>query len=343
MRLLYCCAYFLLSSYITVATEYAYPVASLDDTTILYIHQTSPQTIQLFTWNIITHRTEQVLWSLFNPAGIQLLPDNKGFSFIDNGRLRIKNFQKRSPKSIDFDIPIFNINELHWLNEHTAYCSAQQNNFFSIFQVYDDGRVDCLVSGNKNKDYMYPQKINDQLFYIQRKKINTNGDYTYSIWQKSYNEMKSTEILNFGDKSIIFLLIISETEGFVIEHKNDTDKAASFIYHHLIKEGGDWQRDDLFSFAIPMDLFLHKDHKLFESILPLLPRIIDNKIYFVDCSYNNNHILELYYYDLIIHQKNKISLGKNGHIFVPIQCGEKLYSGGTSETTTGNISPFFVF
>ena len=118
-----------------ISSEYIYPVASLDEDNILYIHQTSPRSIQLFEWNTITNHTEQILWSLFNPVGIQLLPDNSGFSFIDNGRLRIKAFQKRSPKTIDFDEPIFNINALHWIDEHTCYCSAYYNNLFSLFEL----------------------------------------------------------------------------------------------------------------------------------------------------------------------------------------------------------------
>src|SRR5436190_3218349 len=126
-----CIFYFFFLLYIyypLMAVEYIYPIASYNDEIILYIKQTSSQHIQLFQWNIVTNHIEQLLSSLFNPAGVQLLTHEKGFSFFDNGRLRLKLFEKRSPKAIDFDEPIFNVNGLHWIDDHTFYCSAQYDN-----------------------------------------------------------------------------------------------------------------------------------------------------------------------------------------------------------------------
>lgn len=334
---------FFLFFYIHAITpaEYTYPVASLDNgSTVLYIHQLSPDNIQLFEWNTVTNYTENILWSLFNPAALQLLPNNVGFSFIDGGRLRIKSFQKRSPKTIDFDEPIFNLNTIQWIDEHTCYCSAQQSDCFSIFQLHDNGILQCLVS-EKNKDCMYPQKIENQLFYIERCKINNQ----YRIMQTNYlknNEDKKQGVhaqlvANFKDKPIVFLHMHSKTEGFVLEHLKNIDsegKTALFFYHHLVKKGDAWQNNLIISFTIPTDLFLQtSNQRLFESILPLLPRLIDNKIYFTDCSQNDNNTLEPYYYDLLTAQKHKIFVSSDqDHFFVPVLCGTKLYCGGTKRT-----------
>lgn len=330
----------LLYTFPITSIEYSYPVASLDDTTVLCIHQTSLQNTQLFSYNIVTNHTEQILWSLFTPAGIQLLPHNKGFSFIDNGRLRIKVFSKRSPKTIDFDEPIFNIHGLYWIDEHSGYCSAYYNNHFSIFELHDDGKLVRLIH-NDDRDCMYPQKINDWLFYIERKQKDHNNNY--AIMQTLYKlDTTSKLVLNFGHNSVIFLQMVCETEGFVIEYQKDIDDEstkATFQYHRIWEENNSWHSQSLFSFEIPINLFLYdNDQRLFESILPLLPRIIDYKIYFVDCSDKN---LEPHYYDMITKERCKIDLDKQqGHIFVPIQCGSKLCFGGTK---IDNSTPFLVF
>lgn len=338
MRLLYCI--FFLYTPILSATEYAYPVASLDNgKTILYIHQISPTNIELLSLNTQNQLAEQILWSIFNPAGLQMLPDNSGFSFIDNGRLHIKQFQKRSAKSIDFDEPLFGINSLHWIDNHNCYCSAQYNDNFALFELHDDGTLQCLRA-TEGKDYMYPQKIDNQLFYIERCKAKNNThDTRYRIASCLYlqNEVLSAQtdiIADFNNKPIIFLTMISNTQGFVVEHAAHIDNenpTTSFVYHHLIKKGDIWSKKALFSFLIPINLLLDNETKLYESILPLLPRIEGEKIYFVDCSKNTNHILKPYFYDLVNSTVQEISIDREKkHAFVPMLCGTTLYSGGSA-------------
>jgi len=328
MRLLYCIFFF----YATIlpATEYIYPVASLNNgATILCIHQHSPTNIELLEWNPETNHTEQMLWSVYNPAWLQMLPDNTGFSFIDNGRLRIKLFQKRSPKSIDFDEPLFDINGLQWIDEHTCYCSAYYNDNFALFELHDDGTLQCL-HWKKGSDYLYPQKIDNQLFYIER--CTTENSTNYHIMQCIYHYNDSELIADFGNTPIVFLTMISNTQGFVLEHAQNIDSSnltTLFTYHEIKNQGGTWNKNVLFSFSIPTDLLREGSDRLYESLLPLLPRIVDNKIYFVSCS-NDNSFLEPYFYSLSSKTIHKINLPtKNGHYFVPMQCGNKLYCGGT--------------
>lgn len=322
--------------YPLLGVEYIYPVASYNDKIILYVEQTSSQNIQLFQWDISTHHTQPLLWSLFNPAEIKLLPNNKGFSFFDNGRLRLKLFQKRSPKAIDFDEPLFNFNGLDWIDENTGYCSAQYNNNFSIFQIHDNGRVDYLISCDTH-DYMYPQKVNNQLFYISRENKIKESEVHYKIMQSKYgNNMPSEEIINFYDQTIIFLNMLSESEGFVLQYNENRDNNPDifhFFYYHLMKQSDHtWKNECLFAFSLPTYVCGEKnDKRLFESILPLLPRIIDYKIYFSDYLPEID-MLDLYYYDLVTNQKNKICLHKKpGHIFAPIKCGDTIYCGGAKD------------
>ncbi len=329
MRLLYCFLFFY--TQIRPATEYCYPVASLGNgSTVLYIHQHSPTNIELLEWNTQTNQTEQMLWSVFNPAGLQLLPNNAGFSFIDNGRLRIKSFEKRSPKAIDFDEPLFGINGLQWINEQTCYCSAYYNDNFALFELHVDGTLEILA-WHKGSDYLYPQKIDDQLFYIER--CTTNNGASYHIMQCTYHHSDATSVTNFGNTPIIFLTMLSATQGFVLEHAQKIDSESSttpFSYHQIIKKGDVWCKNLLFSFSVPTNLLLEGEQRLYESILPLLPRVNKNKIYFVDCAKNIDFTLEPYSYDYLTKITKKIVVPtKKGHYFVPMLCGNRFYCGGT--------------
>jgi hypothetical protein len=342
MRLLYSIFFFYV--YTLPTAEYIYPVASLSDEKILYIHQHSSTNIELFSFNTQTHQTEPMLWSVFNPAGLQMLPDNAGFSFIDNGRLRIKSFNKRSAKAIDFDEPLFGINGLHWIDNHTCYCSAQYNNNFALFELHDDGTLQCLRSA-EGKDYMYPQKIGNQLFYIERNATkNGLNFFHYTIASCSYqksnsNDLETNIIADFSTTPIIFLTMLSETEGFAIEHEQQIDSenpTMLFTYHQIIKEDDIWAKKALFSFSIPTNLLVPSarpelvEGYLYESILPLLPCVINQKVYFVDCAHNMDYILEPYFYSLQDKIVQKINLNqRDGHVFVPVSCKNTLYYGGT--------------
>ena len=137
----------------------------------------------------------------------------------------------------------------------------------------------------------------------------------------------------------MFLNMISAEEGFVLVYKKNleyADATASFFYYHLIKKGKDWCYYQIFSFEIPRSLLLDGDQRLFESILPLLPRIIDHSIYYVDCSNNCHNYLEPYCYDLLSGTSKKLIVphknqNQEDHLFVPMKCGNALYYGGSNQ------------
>jgi hypothetical protein len=84
----------------------------------------------------------------------------------------------------------------------------------------------------------------------------------------------------------------------------------------------------LFDFTIPYSLLSpHDDACLYESLLPLIPTVQGNRIYFVDAAGNSAHVLESFYYDLrteIIIKNNVIQTDS----FVPLVCSNKLVFGG---------------
>jgi len=349
----------LISSSIQLA-EYVYPVAALDQDNLILIQQKATNNILLWFWNKETKQVEQGLWSRFNPAGFRLLPDKSGFSFIDNGLLKVKFFHKRSPKTIALDEPLYDINLIQWIDNDHCYVSAKKNGHFGIFQLSMKGDVDCIVA-NSFADCLYPQKIDDTLFYIERISNNyrvmsiscpelvcCNSDdsaiihdfdvQVQKIMDKHTRKEKKKSVRNkqlifdFKRQPIDFLYMISSTQGFVLEYDayvDTKDDTILFSYLHLAKKNNTWHYEQLFSFAIPANLLLSDSPtRLYESILPLLPRHIDNAIYFADTRHQQN--LNIFRYDLRlgITKQETFTKSKNQHRFAPWIIDDKLFFGG---------------
>ncbi len=315
------------------AHEYIYPVAVSQRGSFYLIYQKTPNHIELWEWTLQTNYADQLLMSRFTPAGFQLLPDEDGFSFIDNGILKIKKWLKRSPRTIEFDAPIYQVEVVHWLDNTTCYTSGKYKNNFGIFQIDYEGEVTPIYL-HETADCMYPQKVYDELFYIER-----DHDWNYRIMQAIYEpalgknfeerhsfkenqQQDAVEIIDFKKQPIVFLSMVSESEGFVVGHPptvNRTEQAIYFEYYHLKKEN-DWHVEKLFSFNIPADLlFVGSPARLYESILPLLPRHYATKIMFTTA---DNTELSLSVYDLISKSITKLSNTKG--LFPPVN----LMSGG---------------
>jgi hypothetical protein len=339
------------------SVEYIYPIASFDDgKTLLLMDQISPLQRALILWDVETKQSTQALWSLFNPAHVQLLPDKSGFSFLDNGRLRIQKFQKRSPKAIDFDKPLYNIGMINWIDMNFCYCSAQSGDNFALFQLCTDGTL-CCIASHPHKDYLYPQKSSSHLFYIERERGDMHKkDAHYAIMHMPYpvidhdygddKDYETTDyalsavlVMDFHDIPIVFLNMRSETEGFVLAHdKNIVDKdTLLFCYYCFAKIDDEWRAQKLFSFKIPLSLLTSDEDRLYESLLPLLPKVVDSTIYFVDCSHNKHSYLELYSYAVSTKTIKKIATQSKHHSFVPVQCGTYFFIGGKNVKKRGII------
>ena len=340
--------------------EYVYPVAALNQDNLLLIEQKAADNITLWFLDRKTKQLKPGLWSRFNPAGLRLLPDKSGFSFIDNGLVKVKFFHKRSPKTIALDEPLYDISMVQWIDNHRCYVSAKKNNRFGIFQLTIKGDVGCIVE-NSLADCLYPQKIDNLLFYIERSNNNyrmmsvsypegllCNSDnfsdisdfdtQVEEIIDKQTRKEKKRGVTNkqlifdFKRQPIAFLHMISSSEGFVLEYDayvDIKDDIILFSYLHLTKTDNSWYYDQLFSFAIPSVLLLaDSPTRLYESILPLLPRHINNTIYFADARHQKN--LNIFRYDLGLGTTKQKTFTKsnNRHRFAPFVVNDKLFVGG---------------
>ncbi len=334
-KLLY--LFLLLSNNIFYCNIYIYPVACFDNgQNILFVQQEQTNNIKLMLRNRKLNSWDNCLWSIHNPTRVQLLPDETGFSFIDNGRVRIKYFDKRSAKTIDFDTYFYDLSQVHWAHSRECYFSAKAHSgLYSIFNSSTDGKTGCLVS-HKTSDCMYPQKVGTDLFFIQKDK-----DKTYHVIQTSYSTDKNRKyrrVVTFNNESIAFLHMRSQTEGFVVSYdgKNINTDVITFTYHRLYKTYGFWRDQALFSFNVPSYLLFSRENQLCDSLLPLLPRIVNKKrIYFVDAHKTGETcFLKLFSYDLHTNSiKELVKINESAHknykhLFVPIVLEKVIFLGG---------------
>src|ERR1700722_17690204 len=146
-----------------IAQEFLYPVGVYDkqgESLVYLLYQKTIGHIELWLWNPTTKKIHKALLSSFTPAGLRMLPGGSGFSFIDNGRIKIKQFAKRSPRSLDLYEPIYDIGIIEWINPFQCYFSAKENNRTKIYQANTRGEI-VQVVGSATYDCLYPQKVND--------------------------------------------------------------------------------------------------------------------------------------------------------------------------------------
>lgn len=283
--------------------EFLYPVCAYTDAAcmrqkFIVLHQKSVIQTTLWSWDPITHRAVQLLPRSFTPAGVCLLASGVGFSFIDNGRIRIKEFIKRSARSVESELLISNSGPISWCAGDVGYFHALDGHYYALFSINRTGDVARCIA-QPHKDCMYPACSNGSIFYIQR--VEQKQMHTYVIIEQAVDQPSMQSLcVDFQNRPIIFLQMTDANQGFFVEHPSHIDSDApmiTFAYHQLLRRSGtEWDTHQLFTFSVPTCLVhASSEQRLHESIIPLLPRVVDGVIYYVDyttphggtiCSYN---------------------------------------------------------
>ena len=123
------------------ANEWLYPVAQLADGKVLLIYQKESAHIELFAWDPVTGKADKALVSRYTPLGITVVPHTNTFSFIDNGRIRIKHSNKRSAKALDIPAPLYDVGVVSW----TDRCPYGITGFFSAQDQGNHGIYSCSL------------------------------------------------------------------------------------------------------------------------------------------------------------------------------------------------------
>jgi hypothetical protein len=156
-----------LQASLIMSEEYLYPIANIDDATILMMHQKSLDNLELISFNIQNQTTQKLLSSFYLPAYVKIIPGTKRYSFIDRGRIYIKDFSKRTPRGLDIYQPLFDIQSLQWVSDHECIFSAKYKKHYKIF-MYDldkeGGMLHSLCTLADDVNYILPSFANNRLF-----------------------------------------------------------------------------------------------------------------------------------------------------------------------------------
>ena len=151
--------------------DYLVPLGALSDGLILVSHfHTNPITspskknknnvreVHLYAWDPESKEMTPLLSSLYQPLFAQTIPQSQEFSFIDEGRLRIKNLNKRSPATIAIsDKKIIESAMYCWIDTQTCMLCAwryyptiennhivSKNGTYGIYRLHRDASSKSL-------------------------------------------------------------------------------------------------------------------------------------------------------------------------------------------------------
>jgi len=309
--------------------------------TIALVHQVSLESTELYIQDLRTNSAAPALHSRFMPTHIALLPTGDGFSFLDNGIVRIKYFHKRSPKSIEFSSPLRAINSMVWGTNMHMYISAKYLDHYGLYDATINGDVQRILS-REHTDFLFPQKINNHLFFIAR---SINQDiYSYAIAKVNHFKAETERVIaDFGNQPIAFLAMDTDSKGFVVTHPpylSAHSENVLFSYYCIFEDKNvpsqenldnyrGWHVQKLFDFSIPTKLLVTNNQSgLFEHIFP---KKYDNDIFF---SHAINGTLVLFKYSLLSGQYYQMTTCRSpeDHAFSPLKVGNIIYYSGN-----GNI------
>jgi len=370
--------------FVVEAKEFLYPVAVHNNhgvVKIYLVYQKSVEHLELLVWDPVTKETDKGLLSTYTPGVFKILPGGSGFSFVDKGRILVKSFTKRSPKSVAFYAPIDDIALIHWIDDSSFYFMAKESKHYSLFHANAQGDLH-VVAKSEYADYMYPQKVDDSLFFLRR--VKQGDEYHYSLVAAPYplipnysfeNDSSAYEqiarlnqeqlgqmvslvssediepMLDLGEGAASFLTMVSPRQGFYVEHPRVIERSEAcvpFSYYQLDKKEQRWEKKKLFSFRLPTHFFLEENEfRLYESLLPLLPRHTKNGIFFTDCYDTNRLKTGIAKYDLKNGSLTYVSSSPSGDIvgdafFAPLCVGAVVFYGGVllpEDFGTGNRLP----
>lgn len=284
------------------ACQYIYPIGAItygDSDQILAVWQTDMHSLQLYRWDPVTRYAEKELFSLYVPAGVRVLPGKKAYSFVDQGRVRVKELIKRSPATIDFELPIYNISLIHWIDDQVAYCHAQEGHHFGVYIFDRQGDV-YRIAYDRLYDYLFPQLINETFFCIRRSA--SAAVVQYEICSINRYTKHQQMVIDYGDQPIAFLYMENDSRGYIMTHQvnvSDGQESIPFSYHMIERHNDHWVQRELFAFSIPVFLLDgQSDGALYENILPLLPYHDGRYIYYPNAE---GKAVLWYCYDVVRH------------------------------------------
>ena len=340
MRLfLFCFIAIFITQFFLTAKEYLIPIGHFRDKNLLICNLSSPENgneqVSLYSWNAITKEMTTLLSTFFQPLFVHVLPDGQTFSFIDQGRLQIKQLYKRSPQTILLDDQQIIESAMYcWIDDQRYIvcawrycpsldergCLAFKKGTYGLYRVDRDGAgthttsnygmVSSLVTSS-NSDALWPIIFENSLFYV-RYNCNSNEfsiiciniddpDYQEIIFEAFLGE-KFYGMLALSQDSIIYFLYENNIHHAIL----GTKEASS--------QQNTWHSKELFQF--------HDQATPLSSVSLFSPILAKNKIIYFDEDNLKAYELEKNISFVIVNNDDK-----NVSLCVPYYVEGTLYCG----------------
>ena len=227
----------------------------------------------------------------YKPIDIQLLPSRTEFSFIDEGSLRIKNFDSRAAKTIRLsDKRITYINTHAWLDDDTCLITAfkpchsmqdkgnvAERGTYGIYMQDRKGKTLTLVS-SPLFDALLPCPCTESFFYIRR----NVEDVLCAVVCQSLMDENQCELIteNCRGGEFDYLIPVSEREVYCFLYEN-----GNYVCLQCVKYFDVWISKPLFTFHAKRCGYLDPLH-LYS------PLLIENQL-FIYLDNNQLHFFNL--------------------------------------------------
>lgn|GEM_PF-6317101 len=275
------------------AVEYIYPIGIVPhsaDTKVLCMHQDMHRHMHVYLWDSALSTYERVLSGQYNPIEVQLLPNGSGFSFIDNGIVKIKYFNKRSAKVIELYEPLYNIAQMTWVSDTQFVFQAKRGNRYGIYYSDIEGNV-LALQADAHKDYGYPTVVDDLLFCICQDKSTIFSLMMVPLFAESTSQC---HIVYESKYPLAYPTMFSPRDGYFVEVMNEGLKIWFFKKNERV-----WQMGMVGDLSGEGVKFFDNNNSLCEMFRPFLPRPLKNGLLLpiAEC----NVFGELSYYDIEKH------------------------------------------
>ena len=354
--------------------QIVYPIAFAGDK-IYTIYQKENNQKEIWTLDLKQNQATQCLFSNYAPSAVKLLPNNSGFSFIQDGQLRVKYFHKRSPKTIAFNLSLKDFHLVEWLDVRQCYFSARRlhKNLIMIGEI-NHAEVHVIMEDSYG-DAFYPQKVDDNLYYVR--KVNGRNSVIKTKFLNPFVSEDEQVVLDFlpddddmllldaGSYKIAGFKMVDQNCGyFVVLNSAPTDEFIKFSYHKICYNQNraipdpvlakNWHKKHLFDFVLKKNILIDKSNQLEQIVEIFWPEhclalhnesnIISENIFFTSTA--SNGTMNIFKYDHLTGQVIQITdASKDEHALRPILVGNKIYYGQClklSNTESGdfNIASF---
>lgn len=335
-----------------------YPIVS-DGQKIYTIYQKDLNKSEIWALDIEQKIAIKTLLSHYLPSAVKLLPNLVGFSFIQDGQLRLKYFHKRSPKTVPFSTLFKNFCSVEWLNDRQCYFSARRLNK-NVVMIGDINNAEVhTIMEDCFGDALFPQKIDNNLYYVRQ--IDNYYSVIKTDFLNPFEDQDGDLVLDFlqseedlllcdvgTDKICAFKMMNKSLGYFVKIHSQDEISGLiNFSYHKIcdttvnraISEpilAKNWHQEHLFDFSLLNKILVNNEDQ-YEQIVELFwpehclvqdddTGIITDNIFFTSTSFDGTMNI-FQYNDSSGHVSQQTNATSNQHALRPLIFANKIYYG----------------